>query len=92
MKEWSAAENKEAINNFKQAKVGNPEFDKFLSKEDELAAATLCSKLATMGFGMTNDRLRSYLESLRSRGGEVTTKSLTDKQMKSFRKRSVHCR
>ena len=92
MKERSAAENKEAINNFTQAKVGNPEFDKFLSKEDELAAATLYSKLATIGFGVTNDRLRSYLESLRSRGGEVTTKSLTDKQLNGFRKRSVRCR
>ena len=92
MKEKSAAENKEAINNFTQAKVGNPEFDKFLSKEDELAAATLCTKLATMGFGVTNVRLRSKLESLRSRGGEVTTKSLTDRQLDGFRKRSVHCR
>lgn len=92
MKERSAAENKEAINNFTQAKVGNPEWDKFLSKEDELAAATVCSQLAKMGFGVTNDRLRSHLESLRSRGGEVTTKSLTDKQLNGFRKRSVRCR
>jgi len=92
MNESSAAENEEAINNFTPAKVGNPTFDKFLSDEDELAAATLYSKLARMGFGITYERLRPYLESLRSNGGEVTTEPLTSRQLDIFRKRSVHCR